>query len=244
MRPAALRARAQRSAAQQQRGGLAGADRPSGGAHRLDAGMRHGFINDLHHRGVGRQLGPGRVGRQDQGGDIARMAACHGDGFGGIRRHRLGRHAALDPVRHRARHAFDIAGQRRVVLHVVGGVVADDVDHRRARALGVVQVGQAVAQARAQVQQRGGRLVGHARIAIGRARHHAFEQAQHAAHLRFAIQRRDEVHLGRARVGEADVHIIGQKGIAKTISAVHRVSLVVLCRQGPAAARRPDWHDR
>ena len=46
--------------------------------------------------------------------------------------------------------------------------------------------------------------------------------------------------LGRARVGKADVHIIGQKGIAKTTSAVHRVSLVVLRRLGPAAARRPD----
>ncbi|KAG1529950.1 hypothetical protein G6F50_017649 [Rhizopus delemar] len=84
---------------------------------------------------------------------------------------------------------------RRVVLDVIGRVVTHDVDHGGAGALGVVQVGQAIAQARAQVQQRGGRLVGHARVAVGRARHHAFEQAQHATHLGLAIQRRDKVQF-------------------------------------------------
>jgi hypothetical protein len=66
-----------------------------------------------------------------------------------------------------------------------------------------VQVGQAVAQAAAQVQQRGGGLAGHARVAIGRAGGHAFEQRQHGAHLGHGVERRNEVHLGRARVGEA-----------------------------------------
>ncbi|MNF02022.1 hypothetical protein D3C80_2011150 [compost metagenome] len=84
-----------------------------------------------------------------------------------------------------------------------------------------MQVGQAIAQARAQVQQGGGRLVGHARVTVGRARHHAFEQAQHAAHLGFAIQGRDKVHFRCAGVGKAHVYIVGQQGIAETVSAVH-----------------------
>ena len=50
------------------------------------------------------------------------------------------------------------------------------------------------------------RPVRHARIAVGRARHNALEQPEHAPHIADLIQRRDEVHLRGARVGEADVH--------------------------------------
>ncbi len=44
---------------------------------------------------------------------------------------------------------LDVALERRVVLLVVGGVVADDVHDRREAPAGVVEVGQAVAEARA-----------------------------------------------------------------------------------------------
>ncbi len=43
--------------------------------------------------------------------------------------------------------------QRRVMLQVGGGVIADDVDHAGARAPRVVDVGHAVREARAQMQQ-------------------------------------------------------------------------------------------
>jgi hypothetical protein len=59
---------------------------------------------------------------------------------------------------------------------------ADDVDDARARLLRVVQVGQAIGQARAQVQQRRRRALGHAVVAVGRAGDHTLEQAEHATH--------------------------------------------------------------
>ena len=52
---------------------------------------------------------------------------------------------------------LDVGLERRVVLLVVGGVVADDVDDRRAARAGVVQVGEPVAEPGPEVQQRGRR---------------------------------------------------------------------------------------
>jgi hypothetical protein len=104
-----------------------------------------------------------------------------------------------------ARRGGDVGLQRRVQRRVVGGVLAHDVDQRHPRLAGVVQVGQAVAQAAAQVQQGGGGPVGHAGVAVGRAGGHALEQGQHGAHRRRGVQRGDEVHLRGAGVGEAGV---------------------------------------
>ena len=49
-------------------------------------------------------------------------------------------------------------------------------------AAGVVQVGDAVAETGAEVEQRGRRLVGHPRVAVGRAGDDALEQPEHRAH--------------------------------------------------------------
>ena len=65
--------------------------------------------------------------------------------------------------------------------------------------------------------------IGHARIAVGGTGHHAFEQAEHATHLRFAVKRGNEMHFGRAGVGEADRHIIGQKHVTQDIGAIHEI---------------------
>ena len=86
---------------------------------------------------------------------------------------------------------------------MVGCVVADDVDHRRVGAPGVMHVGEPVGESWPQMQKGRSRPVRHARIAIGRARHNALEQPEHAPHIADLIQRRDEVHLRGARVGEA-----------------------------------------
>ena len=89
---------------------------------------------------------------------------------------------------------------------MVGCVVADDVDHRRVGAPGVVHVGEPVGESGSQMQKGRSRPVRHARIAVGRARNNALEQPEHAPHIADLIQRRDEVHLRGARVGEADIH--------------------------------------
>ena len=51
----------------------------------------------------------------------------------------------------------------------------------------------------------GRRPAGHARVAVGRAGGDALEQREHRAHLGHVVERGDEVHLGRAGVGEAHV---------------------------------------
>jgi hypothetical protein len=92
------------------------------------------------------------------------------------------------------------------MLLVVSRVVADDVDHWRVGAPGVVHVSEPVREPWPQVQKGRGRLIRHARIAVGRAGHNSLEQPQHAPHIPDLIERRDEVHLRGARVGEADLH--------------------------------------
>lgn len=104
---------------------------------------------------------------------------------------------------------------------MVGGLVANDIDDRCLRAARIMEIGQAVGQARAAVQQRGGGLARHARITIGGAGHHAFKQAQHAAHAGNAVQRRHEVHLAGAGVGEAGVHAACQQRLDEAFGAVH-----------------------
>jgi len=85
-------------------------------------------------------------------------------------------------------------------------VLADDVDDAGIGLLGVVQIGEAVGEARTEMQQRRGRRSLHAEVAVGGPRHHAFEQAEHAAHTGHAVERCDKMHLGGAGIGEADVH--------------------------------------
>jgi len=124
-------------------------------------------------------------------------------------------------VAQRARQAFDVRGQWRVVLQVRDGMFAHHVDHAGTGPPGVVDVGQPVGQARPQVQQRGGGRVLHAPPAVGRAGGDAFEQAQHRAHARVVAQRREEVHLRRAGVGETDVHPLVHQGLDEAFGTVH-----------------------
>ena len=180
------------------------------------------------------------IGRKDQGGDPPRRRARLGDGLGRIARHLIGTPGGPDPVRHRGGQRLDVAGQRRIVLQVVAGMIAHQIDDRRAGAPGVVQVGQPVGQPRPEVQQGCRRLVGHPRIAIRRAGDHAFEQAEHAAHPRLAVERCDEMHFGGAGVGEAGIDAAGQQGVAECVGAVHTAVMPPSPREPPVtSATRP-----
>ena len=55
------------------------------------------------------------------------------------------------------------------------------------------------------MQQGAAGLSGHAAIAVGHAGHRAFEKAEHGAHAVDTVERRDEMHFGRARIGETDL---------------------------------------
>ena len=158
-------------------------------------------------------------------------AAC--TAHGGIGAHRGGRGGGAHPGRGAARPALGVGGQRRVVRAVVGRLVAHDVDDRRLRAAGVVQVGEAVGEARAAVQQRRRRLAGHARVAVGRAGHHALEQAEHAAHAGHAVECGDEVHLRGAGVAEAGIDAAFQQRVDEAFGAVHFALPVAVAPAAP-----------
>ena len=116
----------------------------------------------------------------------------------------------LDAILHRALgdragEAGDIRGQQRIVLQVPGGVIADHVDDGRRGTAGVMQVGKAVGETRPQVKQRRGRLAGDTAKAVGGAGRDPLEQTKHRPQPLHAVERRDQMHLGSAGVGKADI---------------------------------------
>ena len=198
-------------------------------------GLRDGLGDGLHghvvgrlRRGRGRRraglaaFAPGHVGRQDERGHLAGQAARGGEGIDRVLAQGGGASGGVHEAgRDVAGHGFDVALQLGVVLDVVGGVVAHDGEHRHLALARVVQVGQAIAQAAAQVQQHGGGFAGHAGVAVGRAGGHALEQGEHGAHARLEVERGDEVHLAGAGVGEAHLDTGVGQGLHQCLGAVH-----------------------
>ena len=194
-------------------------------ARRLGDGLarrRRGWFR-RRHRHRARPVVPRRIGRQDQARDLARRRPRRGDRGGTVPgdRHRIGR--GLDPVRGGPRQPLDIGGQGRVVLPVIGRMIADDVDHARGRLVGVVDVGEPVGEARPEMQQGRGRVVGHAVIAVGGAGHDALEQPQDAAHAVDPVERRDKMHLRGAGVREAHIDAAADQGPHQAFRAVHPI---------------------
>ena len=193
--------------AQQRRAGEHDRGRPAvaqqrGGA--IDRALRHGSRRRHgNRRGGAAALVPRGVGGQNEGRDLARRGPGGGDGLGAVARHVLRARRGAQELGIGPRDALDVGVERRVILLVIGRVVADHVDDGRARAACVVEIGEAVAEARRQMQQGRGGLAQHAAIAVGRARHHALEERQDAAYALDPVERRDEMHLRRAGIGEA-----------------------------------------
>ncbi len=101
-------------------------------------------------------------------------------------------------------------------------MLADDVDDAGMGLLGVVQIGKSVGEAGSKVQQRRCRRALHAEIAVGSPRHHALEQAEHAAHALDPVQCGDKMHLRGAGIGETDVNATRDQGPHQTFRTVHR----------------------
>ena len=112
-------------------------------------------------------------------------------------------------------------------------MVAHDVDDGRVRPAGVVQVGQPVAEAGPEMQQRGRGPAGHPAVPVGGAGDHALEQAQDAAHGGHVVEGGDEVHLRGAGVGEAHVDAGVDQRREEGTGTVHEVAPV------PARAEHP-----
>ena len=74
-------------------------------------------------------------------------------------------------------------------------MVAHHVDYGAVRTARIVQIGDAITYAGAQVQQGQCRLAGDPCIAVGHASHAAFKQTQNGAYLRQRAQCRQKMHL-------------------------------------------------
>ncbi len=209
-----------RGAAEEQHDRLAGADR-----------LRHGRDGLVLDRGCGPGSASGASGaapspQETSAGRISvatwpgarraattASAASPATSSGSLR--------AADPAGDVPGQRVDVGLERRVVLVVVGRMVADEVDDRDVRATRVVQVRDAVAEPGPEVEQRARGLVGHACVAVGRAGDDALEEAEHRAHPRDVVERGDEVHLGGARVREADLDVGVDERLDQGVGAVH-----------------------
>jgi hypothetical protein len=78
---------------------------------------------------------------------------------------------------------------------VIGRMVTDDVDHRYARALGIVQVSKTVGKARPTMEQRSRSLSSKPCVAVRCPGRDAFKQAKHTAYARDPVESGDEMHL-------------------------------------------------
>ena len=196
------------------------------------AGAFDGFRGDpgaerrrrLDDRAVG--LAPLAVGRHDERGDLPGMLHGRRNGGGHVARDVLGRGDGALPVGDSVDQALDLRVERRVVVAVPGGVVADDVDERRPAAPGVVQVGDAVREPRAEVNQGQRRLARHPAVTVGGAGGDALELRQHAANAGDLVERGDEMDLGRAGIRETDLDAGVGGGPEHCLGAVHRSARV------------------
>jgi hypothetical protein len=69
------------------------------------------------------------------------------------------------------------------------------IDDRDLRAAGIVQVGEAVAEAGTEMEQSACRLLRHSRIAVGSSGDDSFKQAQEATHLGDSVKSGDDMYF-------------------------------------------------
>jgi hypothetical protein len=104
---------------------------------------------------------------------------------------------------------------------MISGLVADDIDDGYAGAPGVMEVRESIREAGSTVEERRRGLPGYPCIAVRRAGRNVFEQRQYTPYAWNAVQRRNEVHLTRSRVGKACIDVIGDERADQAFGAVH-----------------------
>ena len=145
-----------------------------------------------------------------------------------------GRLGLVRPMRDDARQVNDVAVDELMLGEiglVVGRVGAHDVDHRRVGPPRVVEIREAVGETAAHMQQRESGLARHARISVGRAGHHVLFQAENGAHVFGPPHFVNELHLGRAGIGETGVEPCVGEGFEQCLCSIHNhvLSLSVYC---------------
>ena len=107
------------------------------------------------------------------------------------------------------------------MFEVVRRMLPNQIDDRHFSPAGIMQIGETVAQARAEMQQSARRFLGQPRVPIGGSGDDTLEEAQNAAHLRDLIERGHEVDFRSAWIGEASVDAAGEQRAYQAFSAVH-----------------------
>ena len=100
-------------------------------------------------------------------------------------------------------------------------MVANNVDDAALRLAGVMEIGEGIAKAGGQMQERCWHLAAQAEVTISGTARATFEQAQDAAHIGVIVEGCHKMHLGGAGVGETDIYPAGQHGFYKCFCAVH-----------------------
>ena len=85
-------------------------------------------------------------------------------------------------------------------------MIANQIDNRGAGSAGVVEVRDAVGEARAEMQQSEGRAIQHAAITIRSAGADTFEEAQNGADARDFVEGGNDWHFGSPWIGQAQIH--------------------------------------
>jgi hypothetical protein len=104
---------------------------------------------------------------------------------------------------------------------MVGCVVSDDVDHRRRRLVGIVDIGEPIGHAGAEVQEGRRRVARHPGVAVGRTSDDTLEKTQHTAHPIDPVERGDKMHFRRAGIGETHIDPAPDQGPHQAFRAVH-----------------------
>ena len=170
---------------------------------------------------------PRDVGGEHEGRDLAGRAERGRDGVGRVAADLAGLGRAADEARHVAGDRLDVRLELRVVLIVIRRVVTHDVDDGCLALARVVQVGEPVAEPRSEVEQGGGRTIGHAPVSVGGSGGDPLEECEHAVHLGHGVERGNEVHLGCAGVHEARVDATRDQRADERLRAVHREPFIL-----------------
>src|SRR5438552_17748448 len=105
-------------------------------------------------------------------------------------------------------------------------MLANDIDDARCGLLGIVQIGDAVAETRAEMQQGAGRRALHSVVAVGSAGHDTFEQSKNTAHAVDPVERRDKMHFRRSGIGETDIDTAADQGPHQAFRTVHDCAFI------------------
>jgi hypothetical protein len=102
-------------------------------------------------------------------------------------------------------------------------MLPDDIDKRRMGAPGIVEIGDAVAETRAEMEQGHGRFSLHPAESVSRAGADAFEESENGLDACYPVKGGNDGKLGCARIGETYLDPTVDGSLDKRFSSVHLI---------------------